>query len=52
MCLLLALLYAKFNDVVRDRYGLNYILLAKCPNILATSWMAAFCMTASWMTAC
>ena len=32
--LFLPLSYAKINDVVRDKYGLKYILLAKCANIL------------------
>ena len=32
--LFLALSYAKISDVVRDKYGLKYILLAKCANIL------------------
>ena len=32
--LFLALSYAKINDVVRDKYGLKYTLLAKCANIL------------------
>ena len=31
---LLTLSYAKFNDVVTDKYGLKYIILAKCANIL------------------
>ena len=34
MYLLLTLSYAKFNDVVTDKYGLKYIILAKCANIL------------------
>ena len=62
MCLLLALSYAKINDVVRDKYGLKYILLAKLANvftrlfILTVSQMATFQVAASqiapsWMAA-
>ena len=58
MCLLLALSYAKINDVVRDKYGLKYILLAKLARlfILTVSQMATFQVAASqiapsWMAA-
>ena len=43
--------YAKLNDVVRGKHSLKYILSENFANILPASWIAAFYMVASWMTA-